>query len=107
MFYLGTLSLNSWAGGQWLDINEVYLAPLIPAAMFFWFTSVSILNSRPLHYGIVSMLLALAMMFSIPNVSYPIGSSWYETLEIALSRVSGFFYAMGTVAYCLVMTGID
>lgn len=95
-----TLSLNAWAGGQWLDINEVYFAPFIPLAMFFLFSSIAILNPRPLFYGIATTLLGLAIMVSIPNVSYPIGSSYYEMLEIALSRASGVLFAMATVFYC-------
>jgi len=102
-FYLPVLSLNSWAGGQWLDINEVYFAPFVGLSMFFIFASIAFLNPRPLYYGVVSTAFVLMFMAAIPNVTYPIGSNFYETEEIALSRVSGAIYAISTCLYCWVL----
>lgn len=103
-FYLPVDYLNSFAGGQWLTINEIYFAPFIALSMFFVFASVAFLNPRPLYYGLLSTIFCLAMIFTIPNVSYPIGSAYYESVEANLSRLSGTIYAMGTCLYCLVAT---
>jgi hypothetical protein len=103
MLYIPVLTLNSWAGGQWLDINEIYFAPFVALSMFFIFASVAILNPRPLHYGIISTAFFFAMIAAIPNVAYPIGSSYYENLEVSLSRVSGALYAIACMLYCYVV----
>lgn len=103
LLYLPTLSLNSWAGGQWLSINEIYFAPFIAGSMFFFFYAVSFLRSKPIFCALLSTVLALAFMFAIPNVTYPVGATFYQMEEGAFARLSGVIYAFGTCLYCFVM----
>lgn len=70
---------------------------------FFFFLSAAVLKTAAWQYALLSMLLLCSLMFAIPNVTYPIGSTYYESLEVGLSRLSGVGYAFTTCVYCLVV----
>ena len=99
--YLPVASLNLWAGGQWLTINEVYFAPLVLGSMFCSFASFGFLKPKPLLLGLLATGIAFAFVFAIPNVTYPIGSDFYEAEEFIMAKLSASIYFVDGLLYHL------
>ena len=89
-FYTGLVSISflHFAGGGWLDEHQFDLTPLLVFALFFYSASFS-LADVPKMFGVsLNTLMTLSIVFAVPNISYPIGSQYWENIQGAFGKLS-------------------
>lgn len=83
------LSLDFFAGGGWLDKTEVFFIPFIAASVILFSISFFSLSANILMKTFLNMTMVGAVFLGIPNITWPIGSEWYESIELGFGLLSG------------------
>jgi hypothetical protein len=96
------VSLNFFAGGGWLDVHEYLFVPLIIGSLSFFSYSFLTLDSHPLLKVSLNVTISIAMMLGIPNLVWPLGSTWWDSISLAFGLMSVTLLTFNLMLFSLI-----
>ena len=102
VLFLPVVSLNFFAGGGWLDVNEYLFVPPIVGSFALFSYSFFTLRANIVLKIVLNLSMGMSEILGIPNIVYPIGSQWWESISLGFGLVSSCFIAFNLMLFSLV-----
>lgn len=102
VLFLPVVSLNFFAGGGWLDVNEYLFVPPIVGSFALFSYSFFTLRANIVLKIVLNLSMGMAEILGIPNIVYPIGSQWWESISLGFGLLSACFVAFNLMLFALI-----